>query len=664
MQRDLRESASYREAEAIYQMLRRPGSGQICDAADVHASPDGRHAVFAGTLVERLEGALPTRICRVDRTTGECRVMTFGPNVDRLPRYSPDGRYVAFLSDRHRAGDFQLYLLDSDSGAVRATPFVDGWVEYLHWSPDGRRVLLGVAGHGADIAGGQGAVASQQAQQETPAWAPEIETGEEAYRWRRAWLYEVESHEVRQVSNTDTNVWEAAWCGNDALVAVTSPGPSEGLWYTAHLHRIELATGSRELLYVPESQLGWPASSPSGRHVAVVEAVSSDRWFVAGDLLVIDTRSREVRRVETAGIDITYAEWRTERQLLVAGHRGFETVVALYDAHTGSFSELWRSDEITAGYFYACVSGLNDTGDCLLIGESFERAPEIAAIRGGEYRAIKSFDLADAGQTKAVARVERLTWRAPDGLEIQGWLLIPYGEPPYPLVMHIHGGPVGHWRSRWLVRGNVFAWMLLRRGYAVFFPNPRGSSGRGQDFARRVVGDMGGADTYDYLSGLDHLVARGSADPKRLGVTGGSYGGFMTSWLITQDPSRFAAAVPVAPVTNHVTEHLLSNIPNFVAAYLADTYTNLGGKYYQRSPIMHAHQVRTPALNICGALDRCTRPEEAIQFHRALLENGAKSVLVIYPDEGHGVRKFPAAIDYTARLVDWFEAHLRPQTAQ
>src|SRR5206468_9988670 len=138
--------------------------------------------------------------------------------------------------------------------------------------------------------------------------------------------------------------------------------------------------------------------------------------------------------------------------------------------------------------------------------------------------------------------------------------------------------------------------MLLAAGYAIFQPNPRGSSGRGQAFAREVFGDMGGADTYDYLSGLDALQDQRVADPKRIGVTGGSYGGFMASWLITQD-QRFAAAVSVAPVTNQVTEHLISNIPHFQMLFLADHYRNCNGKYFSRSPIMFAEKVKTPTLN-------------------------------------------------------------------
>jgi len=169
---------------------------------------------------------------------------------------------------------------------------------------------------------------------------------------------------------------------------------------------------------------------------------------------------------------------------------------------------------------------------------------------------------------------------------------------------------------------------------------------------------MGGVDTHDYLSGLDYLVERGVADPKRLGVMGVSYGGFMTSWLITQD-SRFAAAVPVAPCTNWVTEYLTSNIPHWVSLFLSDAFNNSRGIYFERSPIMHAHKVKTPTLNICGALDRCTPPTEAAQFHHALLESGVKSVLITYPQEGHGIRKFPATIDFAARVVSWFEEHMR-----
>jgi dipeptidyl aminopeptidase/acylaminoacyl peptidase len=656
LRRDIRGSQLYHEAETLFELVRQPGTGRISAAADVHASPDGSQAVFLGTLMEKLEGAPTTRLCSVDLRSGLTKILSEGPNTDRVPKYSRDGSRVAFLSDRHREGDFQLYFFDTRSGATQPGPRVEGWVEYLHWSPSGRRVLLGVAGHGADVAGGQGAVRSKQESGESLSWMPNIESGEETFRWRSVWIYDSDNELAVQVSRAGQNVWEAVWCGDDAIAAVVSPGPGEGLWYSARLHVIDVESGESRELYAPHDQLGWPSASPSGRRLAVTEAVCSDRWIVAGDLRLLDVASGDVKRVNTGGLDITHTEWLSERKLLVAGHRGFEAGVALYDAETGSLREIWKSDEITSGARYIAVSGLGENGDCVLVGEGFARTPEIAVIRQGAYQAICSFESGFAERAKAIQSIERVTWRAPDGLEIQGWLLRPKGTGPQPLVMNVHGGPVGLWRPMWLGRMPAVL-LLVERGYAVFLPNPRGSSGRGQDYARQVVGDLGGADARDLLSGLDHLVSRGVADPSRLGVTGGSYGGFMTSWLITQD-SRFAAAVPLAPHNNQVTEYLISNIPHFVSMFLADEYNNPGGRYFQRSPINFAQRVRTPTLSVCGALDRCTPPEEAVQFHNALLLNGARSVLAMYPEEGHGIRRLPAAIDFAARMVAWFETYM------
>jgi dipeptidyl aminopeptidase/acylaminoacyl peptidase len=663
MEHDIRKSALYGEAEALYQSLRKPGSGQICDVVELHPAPDGRHAVFSGAMVATACSGPRTRICRVDLTSGDVRVLTFGPHTDRLPKYSPNGQSVAFLSDRLATGNYQLYLLDPETGAARATQSVEGWIEYLHWSPDGKQILLGVAGHGADLAGGQGAITSKKPAQELPTWMPLVDAGDENSRWRRLWLYDIESDRVRIVSELGRNIWEAVWCGNEAVAAVVSDGPGEGLWYTARLQIIRIQQGTGIDAHVPQAQLAWPACSPSGKHIALVEGLCSDRLLVAGDLRLIDTDSGKIRTLDTHDVDISCTEWRSEDELLVAGHRSFETVVGLYSAATDSFTEIWSSRDVTSGGYFATVAALKERGDCLLAGEGFTRAPEIGVVTTGKYRSIWSTNPGYSESVKAIAAVEAMTWRAPDGLEIQGWLLRPSSRPPYPVVMYVHGGPVWLLRPFWIGRRSAHILMLLRRGYAQFFPNPRGSAGRGQDFVRHVVGDMAGVDTYDYLSGLDSLVEQGIADPKRLGVTGASYGGFIAAWLITQD-ARFAAAVPVAPVINHVTEHLISNIPHFVSMFLADDYTRAGGKYFERSPIMHTHKVKTPTLSVCGALDRCTPPEEAIQFHNALLERGVRSVLVVYPQEGHGIRNWPAIADFSARLTAWFEEHMPAGASQ
>ena len=424
MQRDIRNTSVYQEAEAFYMAMRRPGTGGISDASDVHVSPDRRHAVFAGAFMDRLEGAPTTRICQVSLAHGETRVMTFGPNTDRFPKYSPDGRSIAFLSDRRKAGDFQLYLLDSASGLARPTAPVQGWVEYLQWSPDGARILLGVAGYGADVSGSQGAVASERPA-EAASWMPAVDTADEASRWRSVWLYEAASDCAERLSHADCNVWESAWCGNRAAVAVASTGPGEGLWYSAGLRILNINTRDSREVYAPKDQIGWPSASPSGTYIAIVEAICSDRSLVAGDVRLIDATSGKTQRLDTKDIDVTHTEWRSDRYLLVGGHRAFETALALYDVLTDTCTEIWSSEDITTGGRYFSASGINESGDCVVVGENFLRAPEIGVIREGDYRPLKSFDSSYTDYTQAIAAVERVRWNAPDGLEIHGWLLKP-----------------------------------------------------------------------------------------------------------------------------------------------------------------------------------------------------------------------------------------------
>ncbi len=656
MEQDLRGTDIFREASDLADQILHPGGDIISDIADLQRSSDAAKLLFTGTIVASLTEPATTHICEIDLDTGSIKTLTHGPNSDRYARLSPGGATIAFLSDRDRASDFQLFLLDAGSHALMRGPKVAGRVEYLQWSPDGQSILLGVAEHGAEISSGQGAHSTAEAGNDNPSWMPRVfDSAPDSLR-RQLWIYHVASGALSAASTDGDNIWEANWCGNDRIAVVSSPNPEEGGWYQSRLALLDVRSDAVDELYTPEFQIALPRASPHGEHIVFVEALSSDREYVAGDLKIFDVRHRTCRTLDLGEVDVTSIEWRTDTVLLVAGHRGLDTVVVLVDVDNGQLTELWRATEVTTSDRYANVVGLCDTSDFAFVYEGFFHKPQVATIRGGVLRIAKStFPENEAVQDAGTA--EPVRWRSPDGLEIEGWLVRPACDPPYPTILAIHGGPVLHWRPYWLGRTPAYR-MLLDRGYAIFLPNPRGSSGRGQAFAAAVVGDVGGADTFDFLSGIDHLVALGIADPARLGVTGLSYGGFMTCWLTTQD-ARFGAAIAVGPATNHVSQHLLCNIPQFQSLFLGDHYSNLAGTYYSRSPILHAHKSSTPTLLVCGDLDRCTPAEEAIQFHNALLENGVESVLIRYPEEGHGVHGIPAAIDFAARSVTWFEGHLR-----
>lgn len=661
MERDLRSTPLYKEVEAYFTAIYAPGSDHVSGGSDVAVSPDGSRAAFTGTIFHDLQSEPVTRICLVDVRSGSMQVVASGPHSDRLPRWSSDGRSLAFLSDRDEAGNFQLYWTNADgSGPVQAAPTLAGMVEYFHWSPDGRSLLLSLAGFGADLAGVQGGGRTLEKDAGLPDWLPEVEVADAENLWRSLWVVDVETGASRRITRAGFNPWEANWCGNSQVVAVASASHSEGSWYESQLYLIDVHTAREKLIYTPSDQLGWPVGSPAGRWIAFTEAVCSDRWLVCGDLAVIDLHTGRNRALDTHRAGIVYLAWRDERHLVYLGLRDLQTVVGEIDVPAGETTELWQSEERTlsgSGWTYPSAWPLPD-GGVAAFAEAYASPPELVTIsKPGGIRVVKSLATAasrDEGFGSGV--VAPVFWEARDGRDMQGWVVRPPGQGPFPLVMDIHGGPVWGHRNHWHGRLRA-AKILIDHGFALFFPNPRGSSGRGQEFARLVKGDMGGEDTYDYLTGLDALVAEGVADPTRIGTMGISYGGFMSAWIITQDP-RFVAAVVNSPVTNWYSQHRTSQIAFFDECFLDGSAYEPGGLFFERSPVMFARNVKTPTLSLAGMLDQNTPPTQALEFHRSLVEHGVESELALYPHGVHGTATFPENLDATTRTIGWFLRHM------
>jgi dipeptidyl aminopeptidase/acylaminoacyl peptidase len=656
MERDLRETPLYKEIEEHFRKALGPAFGRISAGSDPRPSPDGTHVAFTGTKLEQLEGTAQPRICLVDLEDGRIEEVTHGPSSDSMPRWSPDGRRLAFLSDRDRKGLSQLYVLDLDRiGEARPGPVVDGTVEYLDWSPDGTRILLGSVGFGGDrgVALGSGVVEAEE--EDRPSWLPIVQSPEHPGRWRRIHVADLGSGEIRSASREGLNVWEAVWCGRDAIAAVVSEDPEESSWFEASVALLDPTTGHERAVHRTgrtDRQVGYPAASPTGNHLAVIQAVASDRGFLAGEVVLIDPSTGTSTAVDTLGSDVTDLRWRDDGRLFFAGQRGLDTVAGEVAVDGLQTREMWVGTE-SLGSRDPQAAPLGEDAFVAFL-ESFERPSELAVFREGKPETAASFAHDGTKYLSEVAgRLERVSWRAPDGMEIEGLLTVPEAPGPHPLIAFVHGGPIGRYQDHWSM-GYAFTPLLVSRGYAVFHPNPRGSTGRGQQFAELVVGDMGGGDAADVLSGIDALVEGKVVDPERLGVLGGSYGGFMAAWLPTQT-DRFAASVSLSPVTDWYSEHWDSNIGRWDREFLRGDPTTPGGPYFERSPVMLASRVRTPMLLTAGLVDRCTPPGQAWEMYRALREHGVPAEIAVYPEEGHGVRTYPAFIDWCTRTVGWFE---------
>jgi dipeptidyl aminopeptidase/acylaminoacyl peptidase len=662
MRKDLRESPDYAAVAEHLRRLHEPAFGRPHHVTDLVTTTDASRIVVTGSVYDELDGLPRTALYEV--RDGALRALTSGGGSAKAARLAPDRSTLAFLSDRAKAEVFQLYLLaDGQLGEARPAPAVPGTVEYLAWSPDGTRILLGAAGLGAEMADAQGSGMVGSGESGLPSWYPDVETGTPEDAWRSLWVYTPASGELAKVSPDGLNVWEAAWSGSGHVLAITSEQPTEDDWYSAVLSRLDIATGELTELLRSDVQLGLPAGTSDGRRAAVVEAVCSDRWIVAGDLILLDLVAGTRCAVDTAGADVTAVQWIDRARLGYIGQRHLDSVAGIADAGEGllpetiTASELAVSAQSWASWFYPAGAFTSD-GQVVVVRDDYDLPQQIAIVGTGTDQVLASLAHAGTDYVRSVAgAAANVSWSAPDGTVIEGVLCTPPGAGPFPLVLHVHGGPIGAYQRSWTMRDHAVP-LLVSRGYAVLLPNPRGSSGRGQEFAAAVVGDMGGADTHDYLSGIDAMIERGIADPARIGTMGVSYGGFMSAWLVTQD-QRFKAAVAGSPVTDWYSFTFTTNIPRWGLWFLdnADPEES-GNQVHTRSPVMHASRARTPTLLTAGAKDRCTPAGQSREFYQALISHGIDSELVIYPGEGHGVSRFPAVTDYLTRLVTWFERYM------
>ena len=665
MRKDLRESPEYAAVAEHLRRLHEPAFGRAHHVTDLVATADASRIVVTGSVYDQLEGLPRTAVYEV--RNGALHALTSGGGSARAARLAPDGSALAFLSDRARAEVFQLYLLaGGELGEATPAPPVPGTAEFLAWSPDGTRILLGVAGLGAEVSDAQGsgtAGADGPADSGLPSWYPEVESGTPEDAWRSLWVYTLATGALAKVSPDGLNVWEAAWSGPGHVLAITSGKPGEDDWYSAVLSRLELASGEVTELLRSDVQLGLPAGTADGTRAAVVEAVCSDRWIVAGDLILLDLVAGTRCAVDTAGTDVTSVQWIDGTRLGYTGQRHLDCVAGVAEAGPGPLPETIAAKELAtsagswASWFYPGGAFTSD-GRVVVVRDDYDLPPQVAIVGQGADQVLASLAHPGSGYLLSVAgSAQNVSWDAPDGTTIEGVLCTPAGCGPFPLVLNVHGGPIGAYQRCWSMRDPAVP-LLVSRGYAVLNPNPRGSSGRGREFAAAVVGDMGGADTYDYLSGIDAMVERGIADPARIGTMGVSYGGFMSAWLVTQD-QRFKAAVAGSPVTEWYSFTYTTNIPGWGLWFLDNADPeDTGNQVHTRSPVLHASKAGTPTLLTAGAKDRCTPAGQAREFYQALTGRGVDSELVIYPEEGHGVGRYPALTDYLTRLVSWFGKYM------
>lgn len=539
--------------------------------------------------------------------------------------WSPDSKSLAYVHDK------QIWI-----DGKRLTN-VNGAIAEPKWSPDGKAIAFLFIENAARAAGPL--VAMSRA----------VGVIEEHVAEQRVAVVDVASKKMRIVTPPDMYVYHFDWSPDATrLVTEAAPGSGDNNYWIARLHVVDVARATMKPIDKPEYQLADPRWSPDGAHIAFIEGLMSDEGVTGGDLFMIDTDGKNRRNLTPdLKASVTSFEWLSPDTLLVGENiAGDSALVRLKVDGSGAILHRGASSMTT--------SVARDGRTSAVIRSSFRQAPEIWAGAIGEWKQIT--------HVNAKAPVEwgdgrSIHWRS-GSFDVQGWLLAPAHVDPtrkYPMVVSVHGGPASVATGSYPRDQNA---LLAANGYFVFMPNPRGSYGQGEAFTRANVKDFGHGDLFDIMNGVDAVVASNPIDPNRVGMWGWSYGGYMTMWTVTQT-NRFKAAVAGAGVANWQSYYGENDIDAWMIPYFGASVYDDPAVYARSAPIAFIKNAHTPTLVLVGERDgECPAPQ-SFEFWHALKTLGVETQLVVYADEGHSFRNPEHKRDVAARLVRWFDDHMK-----
>ncbi len=576
------------------------------------------------------------------------------PITARDVAWSADSKSLAFIADV--PGDdpaAQVKIISSSETKTLAQ--LKGYVESPRFSPDGKTLAFLYIENMPRKAG--------PLEPMTPL-SGEIDS--HIYEQRLATL-DLATGKVTQISAADMYVYEFDWTpDNKSLVAIAAHGEGDSNWYVAHLYSIDAASGATRDIYTPKFQIAQPRVSPDGKSVAFIEGLMSDEGSTGGDVYLLPIDGNGAAENLTPSIHASpYAiAWINPKRLLVAlnsdGTSHF--VLAAKNMKPIGYFSMGDATARPLSSFWAVEPPLRLTQEgqvedssrlqVALLRQSASMPPEVWA---GTAQHLKPLTHLNDGLKPTWGEMRSVHWKNGD-TNVQGWLMFPANydassAKKYPLIVMVHGGPSAACENRWAPRGQDAASMM---GWFSLCPNPRGSYGQGEAFTRANVKDFGGGDFEDIMAGVDQLLKDFPIDPKRLGIYGHSYGGYMTMWAETQT-NRFAAAVAGAGLSDWLSYYGVNDLDQWMIPFFGASIYDDPAVYAKSDPMHFVKNVKTPTLILVGDRDGEVPPEQSVEWWHALKTAGVPTTLVVYPNEGHGMVVPANAYDYTLRMLAWFD---------
>jgi dipeptidyl aminopeptidase/acylaminoacyl peptidase len=643
---------------------------RVRDVSDPQISPDGGWVAYTVSVPDTGKDRADKDVWMTSWDGRRSLRLTTSASGEHSPRWSPDGRYLAFLSDRDDAREVQqVWVLDRAGGEAERVTDLPGGVSEYAWSPDGKRLALIASDPDPDSA----AVSPDTTQRTHRPIVidrfqfKEDETGYLDARRDHLYVFDLAARKAEIITPGPYNELAPAWAPDGGSIAFVSKRRAEfdrtDNW---DLYVVQARPGAtpRQLTTFegPDMDPDWgsrpPAWSPDGRSIAYVQGGPLKLIYYAGQKIAVVPAAGGTARVVTPTLDrnVLSPAWSADGQsILFLLEDDRVTSVASVPAAGGSVQSL------TQGRRFISAFSAGPGGKLAVLASTPTTPAEVFALEGGELRGLsRQNDGWLAGVT--LAPVEEISFKSRDGTPINGFMTKPVGYRPggrVPAVLRIHGGPVYQFSNEF-----DFDWQLLAAdGFAVVAANPRGSSGRGEKFSTAIWADWGNKDSQDVLAAVDYAVAQGIADPSRLGVGGWSYGGILTNQVIARD-RRFKAAISGAGQSNVLAGYGTDQYVREYEAELGTPWGNTEAWLKVSYPFLHADRIVTPTLFLCGDQDFNVPLLNSEQMYQALRSLGRETQLVIYPGEYHAIRKPSYQRDRLQRYLDWYGRHLKTEGAQ
>jgi dipeptidyl aminopeptidase/acylaminoacyl peptidase len=617
---------------------------------EIALSPDGTHVAWVQSTAATTAKQTFFRGTSGNAAAVMVNIPTSDQRIDSGPSWSPDSKTLALFSKAEEKDETRLWTVKVDGSSPQQLTQLKGYAARPRWSHDGREIaFLYIEG-----AGGGGPLMA------APATTGVIDT---AIHNQRIAILNIATAQLRQVSPPDLHIYDYDWSPDDkTFVATAAPGPGDNNWWTAQIYAIDIAKGNATSIYKPSLQVAVPRWSLDGKSIAFIEGLMSDEGFYGGDLFTISVDGHGLtNHTQGRKSSVSSFFWQVPDRILFTEIVGGGSAISELTLAHHSVRTIWKGAENIHAFGNFPNFAVSKDGKFAAAARStYETPPEIWAGAIGEWRQLTS---SNSGLSPTWGKAQSLEWTN-DRFNIQGWLVPPAhveSGKKYPMVVLIHGGPSSAEMPAWPAGFGMWKAIigaLSSQGYYVLMPNPRGSYGQGEDFTRANVKDFGAGDLRDILAGVDAAIAKYPIDSARLGVTGWSYGGYMTMWTVTQT-NRFHAAVAGAGIANWQSYYGQNLIDQWMIPFFGSSVYDNPAVYEKSSPIHYIKNVKTPTLVIAGERDAECPASQSYEFWHALRTLGVPTQLVVYPGEGHLFMKPESQTDRLDRMVAWFDKYLR-----